>query len=199
MRGGMKISEEKSKVRGPNLPQLPMSSTPGLAGATLSKHGRGRWMLSQKQSCKPTQNAHGTGKEKYYSHVLKIRSLIRYQESGAGSALLPPPGDAVWAQMCTVCGRAGAQGMKGCSLPGSCCESGGTVGCMGPLGCSSCRNCPWPLCSDHEQPGELWCGSGAAPPASKAQLLTQLTSLPCPCGTAPGHSCRGEAELPHQV
>lgn len=109
MRGGMKISEEKSKVRGPNLPQLPMSSTPGLAGATLSKHGRGRWMLSQKQSCKPTQNAHGTGKEKYYSHVLKIRSLIRYQESGAGSALLPPPGDAVWAQMCTVCGRAGAQ------------------------------------------------------------------------------------------
>lgn len=68
MRDGMKTSEE-SKVRGPNLPQLPMSSATGLAGATLSKHGRGRWMLSQKQGCKPTQNAHDTGKEKYYSHI----------------------------------------------------------------------------------------------------------------------------------
>lgn len=60
----------------------------GGAGATLSKHGRGRWMLSQKQCCKPTQNAPDTGKEKYYSPVLKIKSLIRYPENGAGSALL---------------------------------------------------------------------------------------------------------------
>lgn len=66
----------------------------GLAGATLSKHGRGRWMLSQKHCCKPTQNAHDTGKEKYYSHLLKIQSLIRYQGNGAGLALLPLPGDA---------------------------------------------------------------------------------------------------------
>lgn len=91
MRDGMKTSEE-SKVRGPNLPQLPMSSAAGLAGATLSKHGRGHWMLSQKR-CKPTQNARDTGKEKYYSRILKIKSLIRYHENGAGSALLPLPGD----------------------------------------------------------------------------------------------------------
>lgn len=38
----------------------------GAAGATLSKHGRGHWMLSQKQGCKPTQKAPGIGKEKYY-------------------------------------------------------------------------------------------------------------------------------------
>lgn len=66
----------------------------GAGGATLSKHGRARWMLSQKQGCKPTQNAHDSGKEKYYSHILKIKSLIRYQESDAGSALLLLPGEA---------------------------------------------------------------------------------------------------------
>lgn len=60
----------------------------GGVGATLSKHGGGRWMLSQKHCCKPTQNSLDTGKEKYYSPVLKIKSLIRYPENGAASALL---------------------------------------------------------------------------------------------------------------
>lgn len=64
----------------------------GGVGAILSKHGGGRWMLSQKQCCKPTQNAPDTGKEKYYSPILKIKSLIRYPENSAGSALLLLPG-----------------------------------------------------------------------------------------------------------
>lgn len=90
-RDGMKTNQE-SKVHGPDRPQLPMSSATGLVGATLSKHGGGHWMLSQKQCCKPTQNAPDTSKDKYYSLVLKIKSLIRYPENGSGSVLLLLPG-----------------------------------------------------------------------------------------------------------
>jgi len=61
-------------------------------GATLSKHSGGHWMLSQKRCCKPTQNSPDPGKEKYYSPALKTKSLIRYPEHAAGSALLWLPG-----------------------------------------------------------------------------------------------------------
>lgn len=53
-------------------------------------------MLSQKHRCKPTQNAPDTGKEKYYSPILKIKSLIRYPENGAGSAMFSPAQPCSW-------------------------------------------------------------------------------------------------------
>lgn len=88
--GGMKINED-SKVHGPNLSQLPMSSTAGLAMGwepPFPNTSRGHWMLSQKQCCKPTQNALDVGREKHYSPVLIITRLIRYPENAASSALL---------------------------------------------------------------------------------------------------------------
>lgn len=58
------------------------------------------------------------------------------------------------------------------------------------------RAVPWPRCSDHELPGELWCGSEAAPPASKAHTSDMAHVLTLSLGVSPGHSCKGEVELP---
>lgn len=80
-------------------------------------------MFSQKQCCKPTQNAPDTGKEKYYSPILKIKSLIRYPENGAGSALLllrGHPGCHCFGDEDTDVAQYGygSAGPQGCSLPG---------------------------------------------------------------------------------
>lgn len=99
-------------------------------------------MFSQKQCCKPTQNAPDTGKEKYYSPVLKIKSLIRYPENGAGSALLLLPGH----PGCHCFGDEDTDVALGMAVrvprdalclaavcPGSCRESEGREGCTGIL------------------------------------------------------------------
>lgn len=89
-RGGMKIEQGvHSAGQACHSCQCHQLQAHGAAGATLSKHGRGHWMLSQKQSCKPTQKAPGTGKEKYYSPIKKKRKkVIRYPENISSQCLL---------------------------------------------------------------------------------------------------------------